>query len=305
MEISVAQPARFKKIFEVLKELYADLEVEFTSTNFGFLLEDKTGTAFVHLNVLNRPENFPTYVCPQPVKICVSMENFCKLMHPLNNEHTLELRIPPEQAAQPTQLFVEMQDVSQGAGPKRKVAIRLSTAQEEQGHIDGFTFDRTVQIESQKLRNFCNDIAWVNDKIMVSISINEITLRCKGEDTADYSLTIPCVLMPDKNRVVLDNNKGAAEPLALPPSNLAATGVETKGIVSGIFSLKYMKNFLKAQDLATNVLLSLAIDGPMLLRFEMNDYGVLEFFLAPIQIEDSPFSDTKAATNAMDETLLI
>ena len=70
MEISVAQPARFRKIFEVLKELYTDLEVEFTKSGFGFLLEDKTGTAFVHLNVNNRPENFPIYNCPEPLKIC-------------------------------------------------------------------------------------------------------------------------------------------------------------------------------------------------------------------------------------------
>lgn len=303
MEISVSQPARFKKIFDVLKELYVDLEVEFTDLGFGFLLADKSGSAFVHLTVRNTPTNFPIYTCPEPVKVCLSMEPFCKLMHPLNNDYTLNLNIKPEQAKQPTELFVRMQDESQALQPSYKGSIRLSSSTEEQRQLEGFTFDRTARIESQKLKGYCNDLSWINNDIMVTIKATEIELRCKGE-LADVAVQIPCILMPEKNRVVLDNAE--PEPLALPPteSDISTTNVQTEGDVRGIFSLKYMKNFLKAQDLAREVQVSLSNDGPLLLRFEMTDYGVLEFFLAPIAIEQSPFSDMEGAT-AMDITQLV
>ena len=304
MEISVSQPARFKKIFDVLKELYVDLEVEFTKQGFGFLLADRSGSAFVHLNVHNTPSNFPIYNCPESVKVCLSMEPFCKLMHPLNNDYTLNLNIKPEEAKQPTELFVRMQDESQGTlQPSYKGSIKLSSSTEEQRQLDPFTFDRTAQIPSQKFKGYCNDLSWISDRIMVTIKATEIELRCKG-DFADVAVQIPCILMPEKNRVVIDN--GDTEPLALPPTetDISTTNVQTEGDVRGIFSLKYLKNFLKAQDLAGEVQVSLSNDGPLLLRFEMTDYGILEFFLAPIEIEDSPFSDMD--TNAaMDITQLV
>ncbi len=293
MNITVAQPTRFKRVFEVLKELYIDLEIKFDQNGFGFLLVDKFEICFGHLRIPNRPDQFPVYEVKKPLKICVNMARFCTALHPLSNEHTLHLSVPEDQADHPSQLFLQMEDKSEKPdflGNERTIVLKLSTPQDEDGEdFKNISFDRTMQIDSQKLRSYINDLAGINEKVMVTITDKELVLNCNNE-SMDYNLKIGCVSMPQENYVTLKDGAedGEQQQAALPAP---VTELSSKDPVLGVFPFKYMKLFVKAQDLSDNVLLSMSNNGPMLWRFVMENYGVLQFFLAPISVEKSPFDD--------------
>lgn len=293
MEISVGQPNRFKKIFEVLKELYGDLEIIFNDKGFGFQLVDRNKSAFAHLDVKKSPENFPVYNCPNELKICLSMDAFSKAMHPLNNEHQLTLKVDEADAQCPTEMLMEFCDNS---GEHRKIGVKLSASNDEEQPPIDYTFDRTVQIESQKLRNFCADVGWVSEKITVTLKQDEIVLFCAG-DLGHYEITVPCVEVPQQHI----NTTHDANALPAPESDITTTTTQTQGNVSGTYPLRYLRNFLKAQDLAPNVKLALANNGPMMVRFEIPPtYGVLQFFLAPLYTEDTNYTGNSDAQNRVD-----
>lgn len=301
MEISVAQPNRFKKIFEVLKELYGDLEIIFNEQGFGFHLVDRSKTAFASLDVKNSQANFPTYRCPNELKICLSMEPFSKAMHPLNNEHQLILKVDDDQADCPTKMTMEFKD---SAGERRTIGVKLSSSSEDEHQLNDYLLDRTVQIESQKLRNFCADVQWVSENITITLKQSEIELYASG-DHGDYRITVPCVEVKQDPKLLGD----AANALPAPEmdSDITTTATQTKGDVRGTYPLRYLRNFLKAQDLAPIVKLALSSNGPMMVRFEIPGpdgseagYGVLQFFLAPINTEDTNYTANSNDQNMMD-----
>lgn len=297
MDITVAQPSRFKRMFEVLKELYNDLEIQFDQDGFGFRLVDKTTTCFGHLKVDNRPEHFPVYQLKKPVKICINVAQFCTVLHPLSNDHTLRLKVPDEQIDQPQELIVFMEDMSQSdsddfMGDKRSATIKLSNPEQEDSlEGENLVFEKTVQIDSNKLRSYIGDLAGMSERVTVTIGDTNMQLYCQS-DRLDYHLKIGCKPIVTQGQPALPSTDGKGGDLPL-----------SAGERTGVYALRYMKLFVKAQDLSGKVLLSLSNEGIMLWRFEMKDYGLLQFFLAPISTEPNMFGKNQEAPE--EEELLV
>ena len=301
MNISVAQPTRFKRMFEVLKELYTDLEIQFEHDSFGFKSVDRNRVCLGHLRVNNLAEHFPIYQLEKPVKICINLQQFCTVLHPVKNEHTLSLSVPADQIDQPQELVIVMEDTSQQGGndadytgDKRTATIKLSNPEGDEDSIDNLMFERTVQIDSGKLRSYIGDLVGISEKVSVTINDRSMVLYCQSDRMA-YDLKIGC--RPIEPTPAAN---------ALPGPVLTLPGpIEPAQAMTGIYPLNYMKLFVKAQDLSSQVLLSLSNKGPMLWRFVMGEYGILEFFLAPIVTESNGLDAPGTAAPAEEEVLLV
>jgi proliferating cell nuclear antigen len=89
LEIKTVQSSAFRILFESLKEILTDANLEIDHTGIKIMTMDASHTVLVHLKL--EAGNFEQFYCPEKQVLGLSMLNFFKLIKTMGNNDTLTL----------------------------------------------------------------------------------------------------------------------------------------------------------------------------------------------------------------------
>jgi DNA polymerase III sliding clamp (beta) subunit (PCNA family) len=81
------QSKHFKTIFETLKELLIDTNIQWDKDGLKIIDLDNTRVVMIHLRI--HADKFEDYVCEEPITMGVNLTNLNKLMKTVDNSDTL------------------------------------------------------------------------------------------------------------------------------------------------------------------------------------------------------------------------
>jgi proliferating cell nuclear antigen PCNA len=120
------QSKHFKTIFETLKELLIDTNIQWDKDGLKIIDLDNTRVVMIHLRI--HADKFEDYVCEEPITMGVNLTNLNKLMKPSDNSDTHFL---------PGELDMNRLAIKVENSEKRTHTVyKLNMLEIEQSHLD-------------------------------------------------------------------------------------------------------------------------------------------------------------------------
>eukprot|EP01025_Chloroclados_australasicus_P015963 TRINITY_DN17793_c1_g1_i6.p2 TRINITY_DN17793_c1_g1~~TRINITY_DN17793_c1_g1_i6.p2 ORF type:complete len:198 (-),score=25.69 TRINITY_DN17793_c1_g1_i6:343-936(-) len=144
--------------------------------------------------------------------------------------------------------------------------MKLMNIDAEQLQVPDQEFAAVVKLQSSQFSKVCRDLGAIGDKVQINVFKGGITFFTGG-DIGQARITLNTSDdMNDGDRVLSVNLSEA---------------------ITASFALKYLNTFTKASPLSQYVTLQLAQDLPMVVSYNIADFGVIKYYLAPKIDEDN------------------
>ena len=247
--LRTSQCLQFKSLFECLKELLTEVNVEFIEKKGIRLVSiDPGNIAMVHL-VVNAVEYFYTF---KTVTAGINMAFLYKMIRSLSSGDFMEWRIYEDS---PHKLHIELSNNERRT--KTINTIKLLDLDQVDISIPHVEFDRVVSMPSAELAKHIREMVYLDKLITIRGTRTTLEFISNG-DMASSHITI--------------------EPTA---SGLNWKHSEDVDDIEGTFIVKYLEKFSKV-SVDANVEIFLKKDYPLILRYELS-IGTLRFVIAPVR----------------------
>lgn len=130
-------------------------------------------------------------------------------------------------------------------------------------------YDATVSLPSAEFQRIVKDLSTIGDTVEISVTKDAVKFSTAGDIG---SANIMC-----------RQNKTADKPEE-------STEIDINEPVALTFALRYLNSFAKATPLASQTVLKLSKELPLLVEYHIPDMGRLAFYLAP-KIEDEEMGE--------------
>lgn len=240
------QAKHFKTVFETLKELLIDTNIQFTPDGMRIIDLDNTRVVMIHMKL--HADKFETYFCKEPVTTGVNLADLNKLMKTVDNTDTLTffldktdynrlgIRVENDEKRTRTEYKLNLLDLDSG---------KLSIAD---------TVVKTcVVLDSAELNKIIKKMASLSGKVEMKSVGNKLMLTCIGESCTQET-------------IIQD----------------AGSEDEGREIVQGVFSLRYLVLFCKCQSFSDKLELYIQNDYPLIIRYANTTLGELKLCLSPM-----------------------
>jgi proliferating cell nuclear antigen len=258
-EASFKDAAVFKQIFEALKDIITDGTFDFDSNGMSLQGMD---TAHVALCELNISENgFLELRCDKANSIGLNTDVFSKILKCANNDDIITLQSNIES----DRLLIMFDTVNHDR--LSEFELRLMDLNSESLTIPPHNYAYVIKMTSINLRKTIADLKGIGGKCKIKVTNEEIDFKINS----------------DIGTALIEVKKG----------NSSEGGCEIKTredyndkFLELTFGLSYLTLFTKATPLSNPVLICLDETQPMLIQYNIEDYGVLKYYLAPDLEED-------------------
>lgn len=247
-----SQCVQFKSLFECLKELLTEVNVEFIE-NKGIRLVsiDPGNVAMVHL-VINAVEYF--YACGT-VTAGINMAFLYRMIRSLASGDFMEWRIYDDA---PHEMHIEL--FSSERRTRTVSIIKLLDLDDVEISIPHVEYDRIVSMPSSELARHVREMVAVSNFVTIKGTRTTLEFVAEGEMASSH-ITI--------------------QPTA---SGLNWRHSEDVDDIEGKFVVRYLEKFGRV-NVETNVEIFLKNGYPLILRYELS-IGTLRFVIAPVKDAD-------------------
>jgi len=250
------QSNAFKTLFEVLKEILHDVNLQFDKDGMKIMTVDGSHVALVHLKL--HASKFEEYKCDNPVQFGVNMNNLFKLLKVSNNQDTIVFTIPTSDASE---LVIHLENNERKT--RTTFRLKLMDVDTEVLNMPDIEFDSIITLPSTYFQRLCKDMSNISELITIQSIQQKLVLSCKGdfasqETTIDDSTTDASIEFQSR----------------------------TREIVEGTYMLKYMNLFNKASNISNTLEMYMRRDYPLIMKYNVANLGELRFCLAP-KVEDA------------------
>lgn len=252
----------FRRIFDSLKDLVVESNIEFSGDGMELQAIDSAHVALVHVKL--SAEAFKSFRCDSRLLIGVNFNNMAKILRTANLTDTLTMRYVDDK--------MEMDDSMQTCSDSltllfedtetQRVAeyrLKLMNLDQESLGIPESDYKNRFLMTSAAFQRMCNS----NLGEALTLSMNKDEVCCESSsDMGDLKITYRT------------DSKTDAKP------DLLSLDCQEKMEVP--FSSKYMISFAKAAPLAPSVNICLSMDEPIMIEFPLDqEAGHVRFYLAP------------------------
>uniref|UniRef100_A0AC34FU18 Proliferating cell nuclear antigen n=1 Tax=Panagrolaimus sp. ES5 TaxID=591445 RepID=A0AC34FU18_9BILA len=246
------------KIIDLVKDVVTD-DAPFNCSKHDIILlaMDSSKAALISLRFSKK--FFTLFNCDGDVFFGISLESVLKALKFANDDDSCCMEF--HESEQSIVIFT-IRDSEQTK--TKKIKIKVSPMQEHIG-IPYQKYAATIEMASAEFAKTCQELSeYSSDFISISSNKNGITFSAEDASSVSCSITYK-------------NESDAAENEDFTTS----------------FSIQYLLLFSKATEISDRVRLSLAINVPLLVEYEINeDAGYLRYYLAPLMPEDADIAKT-------------
>lgn len=247
----------FKKIIESIKDLVQQVNIEATPEGLSLQAMDSAHVSLIHLKMIE--SGFKTYRCDKNITLGINLVDLSKVLKMAQNDDQLTLKASSDVS------FLNLLMENKKSNKDYDIQLPLLTLESESYGIPETEYPTIISMSSGEFFRICKEMSALTDTIQISVQdskqavisykgkvgTGKLTLKNNTSDKEGESLTIKC-----------------DEP------------VDTK------YGLQYINSFSKASSLSSSVDVSLSMNFPLMIGYEIADLGFIKFYLAPKISED-------------------
>lgn len=319
LEVVTEHTAPVKILFEVLKDMLTETNIEFragskkqkktdatededyqddddqtedcgTETESKKKKEEKNcmkitaidSTKTVLINLKLDGDSFETFVCKKnKLLLGVNLGCFYKLIKSMGKNDILSLSVDHE-----TKDLLKIKIDSPDEKKDSEFNLKLLDLDEVKMAIPEITFDAVVTMDSQEFNKLCREMNNIADYVEIKCLTDKIIFTCKGE-YADRKTTYRTTTNKED-----DENENIIVSINHASSQKGSTSPQ---IVQGIYELKNLVLFSKCASLCNDIEIYMKNDFPLVIKYTVATLGRILLCLTPIK------EDTTKNANYSDE----
>merc|ERR1712179_197950 len=276
-----------KKCVNALKELIEQGAWDVTEDGIQMQSMDSSHVALVQMNISDT--SFETFRCDQAMQMGLNMGNLFKIFGAFTNG-SVHIQADGEDADTVKWVF---ETASDGKSKAKKNRVKEEAGSDEE---EGSGDDDEMQDEGEKKKTSNKIRGPIQKKQTYELRLMDLDVEQLGIPEQDYQATFT---MPSSEftkivkdlliigeSVTIDVKKSSvtfkAEAIG---DNDEAFELEVNDPIELSFATQYLKKFTAAGPLSRDVTIALSPDVPMVISYEVEDFGHLKYFLAP-KIDD-------------------
>ncbi|CAI2378463.1 unnamed protein product [Moneuplotes crassus] len=248
----------FKKVFSYLQGLMDDLKISISPTGVIFSSIDSTNTLLVQLSI--RREEFETFELDDSLNLWIKAVKFEKTLPLLGDQDDITLKIP----AGAEKLTI----LSKSEGGKRKFNFEYQFDEEPEEDFQSpeIAYKNILSFSSSFFKENICEMSNLADKLIISVDEQQARLQFDHNGnfgTINLAINSAKYLEEDED---LTHNR---------------TTYQGEIVTSLMYDIRHVKETTRVANLATRVVLKMEEDLPLLVEYQCDEYGTLQFFLAP------------------------
>lgn len=267
-EAKLTEGTPLKKLFEAMKDLFA--EVNFECTESGISCQAMDSSHVCLCSVLLRKDSFDPYRCDKSVILGMNCQTMSKMLRCAGNDESICIRA--DDSADSITLIFEKPNQERVS----KFEMKLMDIDSEHLGIPDQDYDAVIQMPSHELNRIIRDLSQFGDTVTIACTKDGIRFSCSGDSGAG-SVTL-------RNSSTVDS------------SEESDVSIELKEAVTQTYAMRFLILFGKAASLSKSCTLSICQDVPLVVEFKIGDCGHIRYYLAP-KIDDNEMEDDNDEAN--------
>jgi proliferating cell nuclear antigen len=259
MELKTVQASAFRTLWEALKEVLTDVNLQFTPDGLKISSMDGAKSTLVYLKLF--ASKFEYYFCDGSINAGVNMISMFKLMKTISNQDTVSFFIKNDQT---DKMGIRIENKE-----KKTVSVamlKLLDIDEDILSIPDVTFDAIITMPSTDFQRYCRDMQVIASHVTLSSFRDEDGNHCFEIATeGDFANTTVRIGQTTSGLCFSETPNADA---------------------SGTFPLKYLNLFTKSTNLCSTVEIYLKDTLPLILEYSVANLGQLRFMLSPTNNDD-------------------
>ena len=247
VEIKTVQSNAIRILFEALKDILTDVNLQFSNEGIKIISMDGSKQAVINLKL--DANKFEKFYCMTPIRAGLNMTSLYKIIKSVKNSDIITMYITENDT---TKLHIEIENKEKKTNIL--TVLKLLDIDEDILDIPNIAFDTVKTMPSNDFQSYVRELSIITNKIKLESVNNSFSLSGQG----DFAKTK--IVVGDSNNVELDNEHNA----------------------SGTFHIKYLLLFTKSTNLCTTVEIYLKNKFPLILVYNVANLGKLQYCLAPL-----------------------
>ena len=255
-EARLVQGRLLKTVLETVKDQMMEATLECTEEGIQLQAMDNWHVSLMTVNI--RADSFDKFRCDRTISVGVNLVKMYKIIRYLDNEDTLTIKVEDE--AEAVTFTFE--------GPnRRKVSdCRLKVTKLDREHlgIPESSYSAVIKMPSGEFQRIVRALSQFGKWLVIRCTKEGVKFSAAGDfGTGNIMLTQTDNVDEEEKAVIIEMQK----PVIL------------------TFACRYLNMFTKASCLADQVSLSMSLDVPLVIEYNIDVIGHVRFYLAPL-IED-------------------
>jgi len=247
----------FKKTIDALKDFIKEAVFDVTAEGLSLQSMDASHVSLVHIRL--GCEGFEIFRVDKNLALGVNMDTLQKLMKCSASDDILTIRAEDDGDVM-TMVFE-----SKNRDKISEYEMKLMDLDIEQLGIPDQNYSCEVKMPSGEFQRICRDLSNIGESVNITVVKSGVDFSAKGDvGGAKIHLTELSNVDREKDAVTIRVDE---------PVNLT-------------FALRYLNFFTKATPLSGQVSLHISPDVPMVVTYDIMDFGSVKYFLAP-KIEEN------------------
>lgn len=251
-EARLPQGGLMKKILEALKDLVENANWDLSNEGMSLQAMDNSHVSLV--SVLLQSSGFEEYRCDLNCVMGIQLATMIKVMKCCNNDDSLKMEYKDDPGDSVTFTF-------ESPNQERTSEFTVKLMQIDSEHLaltdDGY--DAMITMPSAEFQRICRDLSAFGDAVTIAVIKNSVTFNASG-DIGAGTITL------------LETNSEKEE---------EKVQIEMDNPVALTFAFKYLHYFCRGAPLSPLVKLTLRNDSPLVVQYDIADFGNIRYFLAP------------------------
>lgn len=245
-----ANASVFKQLIDSMKDLVVVGTFDCKKTGIEMQSLDSSHVSLCTLKL--KAEGFETYRCDRDMTLGLSMPNLSKVLKCASNDDNVVMM------SKHGDDFITLVFESLKMDKVTDFEFKLMEINTEQLGIPESESDCTITMSSNEFRTIISDLSPIGDTCTLTVDENGISFSSAG-DIGSANIIV-------KKRV--EGEEGGCT-------------IRTNCPVKLPFASRYLANFTKATALSKNVILSLSNEQPLIVEYQIPDFGDVKYYLAP------------------------
>lgn len=247
--ILTIKSAPIRTLFEALKDILTEANIEIDSSGIKILAQDGTHAMMVHLRL--HADRFADFYCPTRQILGVNMINFFKLIKMMSNTESLVLY---QEKSDSSTLGIDILNAEKQMVTTFKLNLIDLDIDQRPIRKDDFT---VIKMPSADFQKVIRDMHTLGETVEIQSASNELIFRCKGDFAEQETV------------------------FKIGTGGMTQTNEFSDEIFQGCYNLKQLVLFTKCTPLCTEVSLCTKNNFPLVCEYAVAAYGELKLMLAP------------------------
>lgn len=253
LNIKTVQASVFKQVVDALKDILTDVNLEFDHTGLKIVAMDNTNIVLIHLKL--EADKFEEYFCEKKMCIGVCMLKLHMLIKTISSNDILALCVKKDDIGS---LCIKIINNERNVETNYKLAtLDIDYLDIEIPPVD---FNTIITMPSTYLQKIIRDMHNLAEYIEIRNIEDQLILSCKGDFCTQET--------------ILGTEKSNNITISKTDDN------ESREIIQGVFSLKYLSIFTKCTNLCSNVEIYLKNSYPIILKYSIASLGEIKLCLS-------------------------